>query len=480
MRPFGKTIMITSLVVISFIIIFFAILIIRAFKHSSITPDLKIHHDSKLFKENFKYANYSNFTEYLTEEEDFITGIYNMLENRPSPDPKYAIGNLSNPQVDSTNLNRSSIFHPVTGKSKGVALVVHGLSDSPYHMLHIIETLVDKKYTVINLRLPGHGTAPGGLLNVKWQDWVKAVDFGIAMSYKELESTTNKKFITVGFSTGGALLIRHLLKEVKSSGKRIPDKLILYSPATSITKQAFFADFHEYISWFPGLEKFKWMDVLKEMDPYKYQSFPKNAAYQIYKLTESNKKLINKISKSKVLRSKIPQIITFQSPFDATVEYNGIVNLYQKIGNDKSKLLLLAENSIHEELYLDRVSDIIAPKNFKADIFRSELFILKNIKKDYSLAALHKVVVNIENGFEYNLIDDFPKLPWPEKVFAHSHISPHIKETDAFYGKNSVIFTDEVDKIKGERGMLIDEDSFARLKYNPFYSITDHFFRENI
>lgn len=480
MRTFGKPILITSIAVISIILMFFTILVIRAFKHSSITPDLKIHHDSSLFKESFKYSSYITFKDYLQDEKLFIENIYKKLGKDSSPDPKYRPGNISNPQVDSTNLNRSSIYHPPKKVSKGVALVVHGLSDSPYHMLHIIETLVDKNYTVINLRLPGHGTAPGGLLSVKWQNWAEAVDFGVNMSVKELENTTDKKFITIGFSTGGALLIRHLLKEIKSSGNRVPDKLILYSPAASITKQAFFADFHEYISWFPGLEKFKWMDVLEEMDPYKYQSFPKNAAYQIYKLTESNKRIIEKIAKNKELLDKIPPIITFQSPFDATVEYKGIVSLYQKIGNKKSQLILFAQNSVYQGLYYDSVKQVISSENFKTNIFDSELYIIKNIKSDNHLAALYKAYVNKENSFEYILEDGFPQIPWPEKVFAQSHISPHIKDNDAFYGKESVIFTDENNKLKGERGLLKDETSFVRLKYNPFYSITNQIIRDSI
>lgn len=476
MKVIGKLMYLISLFIVIIIVLFFTILIVRALKHTKSTPALSLYHDSDRFKEEFNYSLYDKFEDYIEDEEKYINDLYEYLASNSLSDPKYIKGNVSYPLINGSNKNSSSLHYP-DGVAKGCALVVHGLSDSPYHMLHIIKSLNEEGYIVLNLRLPGHGIAPGGLVNVRWKEWAQAVEFALNMCQKKLESTKDKRFITVGFSTGGAVLINYILNEIKDNGEKIPEKVILYSPAASISKQAFFADFHQYISWFPGLEKFKWMDILEEFDPYKFQSFPKNAAYQIYKLTEVNKRLAKMISKKKEWLDKVPPIITFQSPFDGTVEYKGIVNLYKNIGNRESKLILFKENSVYSSLYVKKVDLVVTPEAFNSD-FRSNLFMIKNIEANKPYTGLFKVTVE-KGEFNYSLLDDYKYMTWGDNEFALSHISPHINPLDEYYGRSSLIFK-ENDKLKGEHHMLKDESNSTRLKYNPFYSVTDKILKENI
>jgi hypothetical protein len=55
------------------------------------------------------------------------------------------------------------------------ALLLHGMSDSPYSLRALGEELNRRHYWVVGLRLPGHGTAPSGLLDVHWEDMAAAV-----------------------------------------------------------------------------------------------------------------------------------------------------------------------------------------------------------------------------------------------------------------------------------------------------------------
>jgi hypothetical protein len=54
-------------------------------------------------------------------------------------------------------------------------LLTHGLSDSPYTMRHLAEFFRQNGFRVMAILLPGHGTQPGDLLDVTWQEWAKAL-----------------------------------------------------------------------------------------------------------------------------------------------------------------------------------------------------------------------------------------------------------------------------------------------------------------
>lgn len=467
------------LIIIMLIVVFFLFLVIRGFRQSADTPDLSLWHHNSLFDEEFEYSSYKTPWEFLKEEEAHLTRIYSLLSADKNPHKKYIPGNLSHPVTQGKNPNASSLTYPKE-EAKGAALVLHGLSDSPYHMQAVAQDLLDKNYIVFNFRLPGHGTAPGALVHITWKEWVEAVDFAFKMTELLAENTTDKKVVAAGFSTGGALLIRHTLSEALSGGVRIPHKIFLYSPAASIAPKAWLADFHEYVSWFPGLEKFQWLDVLPEEDPFKYSSFPKNAAHQIYQLTEHNKKLMNRVSESEEFRSRIPDIITFQSPFDATAEFKGVVKLYQKVGTRKSKLILFSENKVYGDLYKESVSKIVSPQEFTRGIFSSELYFIENIQPQSPLAGLFRITVDEEGLFQKELKEEYEIITWPENLFAMSHISPQIRKEDTYYGKTSKLYPGESGTRYGEYGLLRDEEKFSRARYNPFYPILSEILKDNL
>ena len=77
------------------------------------------------------------------------------------------------------NWNRS--FELETAASRGGVLLLHGMSDSPYSLRTLGETLNQRGYWVIGLRLPGHGTAPSGLKTVRWQDMSAAVHLAMVV-----------------------------------------------------------------------------------------------------------------------------------------------------------------------------------------------------------------------------------------------------------------------------------------------------------
>jgi pimeloyl-ACP methyl ester carboxylesterase len=175
--------------------------------------------------------------------------------------------------------NRSSLLTPAS--ANGAALLVHGLSDSPYSMHALSDALYRSNLRVLNLRVPGHGTVPGALDLVSWRDFRAAYDLGVRTLVQSLPE--GEPLVLVGYSNGSSLAVDYTLRALASGGElRRPDQLILVSPAMRVSPLAALAWVQKWMAELPGLEKLNWTDILPEYDPYKYNSFPLSAGQQIY------------------------------------------------------------------------------------------------------------------------------------------------------------------------------------------------------
>jgi esterase/lipase len=151
-------------------------------------------------------------------------------------------------------------------------LLTHGLSDSPYFMRHMAAVFQESGFRVMAVLLPGHGTRPGDLLEVTWQEWAKVVAYGT----DKLAAEVDEVYLG-GYSAGGALSIYQSLQDQRVRG------LFLFAPAIDITHRAAFASLHKLVSWL--VPCVKWVDIKPDKDIYKYESFAKNTATQMYQLT---------------------------------------------------------------------------------------------------------------------------------------------------------------------------------------------------
>jgi esterase/lipase len=153
-------------------------------------------------------------------------------------------------------------------------LLTHGLTGSPYFMRHLAAFFQENGFRVMTVLLPGHGTQPGDLLDVRWQEWSKTVAYGAYKLAEEVEEV-----YLAGYSIGGTLSAYHALRDNKVHG------LFLFSPAIRITSRAAFANLHKLISWL--IPAAKWVEIMPDRDIYKYESLSRNAAAQTYALTRN-------------------------------------------------------------------------------------------------------------------------------------------------------------------------------------------------
>lgn len=91
------------------------------------------------------------------------------------------------------------LLEPEQGSGLGV-LLVHGFLASPAEVRSLGDRLFAAGFTVLGVRLKGHGTSPWDLRERSWQDWYASVEQGL-----EILRGLCERVCVVGFSTGGAL-----------------------------------------------------------------------------------------------------------------------------------------------------------------------------------------------------------------------------------------------------------------------------------
>jgi esterase/lipase len=160
--------------------------------------------------------------------------------------------------------------------TRGIVLI-HGLSDSPYHMRYLAEHFRKRGFLSRAILLPGHGTKPGDLTEVTVEEWLKATEYAI----KSMQAEVDQLFIG-GYSLGGALAVHYALQNQKDlSG------LFLFNPSLKVGTR---------LAWLAGpLTPFKtWLVVHQDQDFARYDSFTTNSGKQIDRLVNKIDKLTSK------------------------------------------------------------------------------------------------------------------------------------------------------------------------------------------
>ena len=249
---------------------------------------------------------------------------------------RFAPDGRNNPLSFSRNWNRTFVLEP-GGDPVGGALLLHGLTDSPYSLRATGEVLRRQGYRVLGLRLPGHGTSPSALKDVHWRDWVAAARLGATWLRDELGS--DRPLVVVGYSNGG-LVALELAVDAVDEELRSPDRLVLLVPALGVSRLGVLAGTHRLISWLPGAGAAAWTSLLPEFDPYKYNSFSKNAGHQTYLLARRVRSRIAGLA-SGGRAEELPPMLVFASLADATVQVEAMVSaLMQPLGDSRHELVI--------------------------------------------------------------------------------------------------------------------------------------------
>jgi len=109
--------------------------------------------------------------------------------------------------------------------AKGTVFVVHGYFDHSALYRHLFSYLLERGYAVVTFDLPGHGLSDGERASIaSFDHYVEAFDGLLAACTDHLPQPWH----AVGQSTGGAIVLKHLLEE--NDGESLFQHIALLAP----------------------------------------------------------------------------------------------------------------------------------------------------------------------------------------------------------------------------------------------------------
>jgi alpha-beta hydrolase superfamily lysophospholipase len=461
------------------VLIFATIVIGGALDARRRLPDLEPWH--RIVPPDFRAADLepqSTLASYLAQEDAAFRVVHEQIEQRLDPAwrvpaNRYNVDGISHPgRLGTADWNRSQVLSP-PGDVIGGALLVHGLTDAPYSMRAIGEDLRGRGYLVVALRMPGHGTVPAGLTDVTWEDWVAAARLGA----RHLRSAIgpDKPLVLVGYSNGGAIVLKYALDALEGSGDPKAAKIVLLSPMLGVTPFAWMARVISMLGPIRAFEKARWLDVYPEYNPFKYNSFAANAGLQTWRLTTTLASQIARVAGGG-LGPQMPPILTFHSLVDATVSTPAVVQgLYDVIADERSEIVLFDINRSSGLVPFIRPADAtLLSRLTDRSARRYRRTLITNVDPS-SLDVGEKSIAPGSTDIDTRPIG----LAWPRDVFSLSHVAIPFPMSDPVYGREEGAAIPQLIRLgllspHGEKSVLsVPSDTLTRLTCNPFFSYMD-------
>ena len=214
------------------------------------------------------------------------------------------------------------------GNSTG-CLLIHGFTGTPKEMRPLGDFLAEKGYSVLGIRLSGHGTKMADIQRSHWQDWAGAVLDG----WHLLQSSTDK-IILMGLSMGGVLALYHAsflpvqgVVSMSTPYQLEPDpKLALLPFLTRII---------------PHISKGKsdWHDPDAAKGHISYEKYPTRAIVQLTHLLQAMRISLPKVT--------VPALL-MHAKGDLSVDPENMSRIYRELGTaEENKEMVWLENSGH-------------------------------------------------------------------------------------------------------------------------------------
>jgi alpha-beta hydrolase superfamily lysophospholipase len=440
-------------------------------------PPLHVWHRAALDGE-FRAGDGDDLDGYRRREDGLFAELREEVHARLAPGEqrltnRFAAASPLNPDNAPRNWNRTFELPGAAAAAAAGVLMLHGLSDSPYSLRALAERLDAAGARVVGLRLPGHGTAPSGLLDVGWRDWTAAVR--LAARHLAARVGADKPLLLVGYSNGAALAVELAVAALEGeAGVPRVDGLVLLSPAIRVTPAAALAGWQAALARLIGQDTLAWSDVQPEFDPYKYNSFTLNAAEQIRGLTRSVAERLDRLAARGGGRIGFPPVLAFQSVVDATIPAAAVVDgLLARLAPGPHELVLFDVNRYAEARAL-MVEDpeALTGRLLGGPPLGFAVTVVSNAAGD------GRAVVARTRPAGRDEVREAPLgLAWPPAIFSLSHVALPFPPDDRVYGARPAAagpgrggITLGGIALLGERGILqIPDGFFLRLRYNPFF-----------
>ena len=275
----------------------------------------------------------------------------------------------------------------------------------------------------------------------------------------------------VGYSNGGALALKYTLDSLDDDALRRPRQLVLLSPMIGVTSFARFAGLAGLPALFPAFAKAAWLNVTPEYNPFKYNSFPVNAARQSYLLTKALQQQIVQDAQNTRLHD-LPPVLTFQSVMDSTVSTQAVVDsLYRYLGPNGSELVLFDINQAANLRPLLRSASYTAAATLLPSVPRAYRTTVVTNATAETVAVVARDTLAGTREVQIQPLRE----AWPQEMYSLSHVAVPFPLTDSLYGLkpdalNRYGVSIGTIALRGETAtLLVGLDTLMRVTSNPFF-----------
>jgi alpha-beta hydrolase superfamily lysophospholipase len=428
--------------------------------------------DAEFTAGDYRDGRVTTLAQYVARERELQQQLQDEIRSRVTahahrPFERYAAGSRSDPAVWTTNWNMTFVLEPAVAPRGGV-LLLHGLTDSPYSLRSLGLALAADGRRVVGLRLPGHGTAPAGLLRFEPEDLRAAVR--LAMLDLRRSLGPGLPIAVIGYSNGAALAVDYALDARDDAALPRPSRLVLVSPAIGITRLAALGRIRTGLSDLQGFGRAAWQTVEPEIDPFKYQSFPWHAAGVTQRLTSSLTRRIAQLAEQGPVRG-LPPVLAFVSTVDSTVQAGKVADaLLGQLAAEGHELVLFDVNrwSLVQSLLVEDPGPLTRR-------------LLERPSRPYALTLVTNestATPRVEERRVPALGTRSDRRPleaeWPRSVFSLSHVALPFPPDDPLYGYDAPRVAQHIQlgrlEARGENGVLaVPTWLLTRQRSNPFH-----------
>ncbi|MFC0218353.1 alpha/beta hydrolase [Pseudochelatococcus lubricantis] len=415
------------------VVVFAALFVWRGWDMRRGLP-LEAWHTYELAEPDAEELERADWAHYLRAEEALFSRVRHDIASALQPDDRthynrYSTTSPVYPWRFARDWNRSAVMLP-EGKPVGAAVLLHGLTDSPYSLRHIGNLYRERGFAVVSIRLPGHGTVPGSLKVTRLEQWTAATRLAVREARRL--AGEGAPLHVVGYSNGGALALNYAIEALGDGALKRPDRLVLLSPMVGITPFARFTWLAGLPAVIPAFAQSAWLSILPEFNPFKYNSMPVNAAQRSFDMTQIVQGGLRRLDEEGRM-AEFPPVLTFQSVFDFTVSTSAVITeLYARLPANGSELVLFDPNFDLNTRFGAQVDDdtrdaILAklpsmPRRFRTVLVTSADRLTSDM-----------VARTAEAGATATTETPLA-LRYPPEVYSLSHIAVPFPLTDGLYG----------------------------------------------
>ncbi|HDW3274432.1 TPA: alpha/beta hydrolase [Enterobacter asburiae] len=436
-------------------------------------PELHLWHTWRADEMSVRELDKADFAGYITRENAIFADLDIAVTAKTggeeqTPLNRYYRQSLVWPGQFTPDANRSFVLMPA-GKPRGAVVLLHGLTDSPYSVRRLAVNYQQRGFVAVVPRLPGHGTAPGALTDVDWEMWLAATRLAVREATRLAGEAVPLHL--VGYSNGGALAMKYTLDALDAPALRKPQQVILLSPMIGVTAFARFAGFAGLPALLPAFAKAAWLNIAPEYNPYKYNSFPVNAARQSWLLTKALQEQIGREARENRLVN-LPPILAFQSVMDSTVSTRAVVTgLFDQLPANGSELVVFDINQAASFRPLFKPSSWTATSALLPIAQRRYGVTIVTNADEHSFSTVAKTT---PAGSTRETVVPLAQA-WPQDVYSLSHVAVPFPPDDDLYGrepgmKNRYGISLGTIALWGETSVLsVGKEALMRVTSNPFY-----------